>query len=178
MESRYPPWPKLDEGYADEFGVIEVEVYRVAGELWPQAAARLNAGLCDHATGLRLMLKAAALVTRVRREQPDHIHNLPAYLRSAFERLVQAEQRKSQQQAQLEQSLETAELRATAATLHNQILVEQLLSRVSEDMRLVFELQLLGYKFEEIARLLNTRPNRLRSRFHKEIKKLRRLLDS
>lgn len=172
MNSSHPPWPKLDAGYADEFGPIEPEVYQVAGELWPQAAAHLNHTLRDHAAGLRLLLKAGALVSRVRREQPEHIQDLPAYLWRTFARLVQDELKKESRQ----QPLGTTAQHATTEGLENQILIEELLRRASPPVRLLFELRLLGYDFEEIARLLGTRPNVLRSRFHKEIKKLRRLL--
>jgi len=42
--------------------------------------------------------------------------------------------------------------------------------------RRVFELRVLGYQFEDIAHMLKTRPHLLRSKFHKEIKKLSRRL--
>lgn len=177
MNPTHPPWPKLNEAYADEFGQIEPEVYHVAGELWPQAAAHLSGTLRDHAAGLRLMLKAAALISRVRREQPDHIQDLPAYLWRTFERMVQAELKRARRQQPLDPALETAAQRAPAAALDDQILIEELLRRLSPSARLLFELRLLDYEFEEIAHLLGKRPNVLRSRFSKEIKKLRRLFD-
>ena len=77
--------------FADEFGVISPEVYQAAGELWPQAETLVHLKLRDSPTGMRLMLKAAATVSRKRREQPDQIRDLKAYLWTTFKHFISDE---------------------------------------------------------------------------------------
>lgn len=177
MDSPRLSWPSLDEGYIDEFGVICPEVYRAAGELWPQAESLVYSKLRDCPAGMRLMLKAAAAVSRKRREQPDQIRDLKAYLWTTFKRLISDEVEKENRYQPLEPEQQpTNNARAPSETLNDHILIEEVMAQMDSWTRTVFELRVLGFEFEEIAQLLKSRPNLLRSKFHKEIKKLSRRL--
>lgn len=177
MDSTRLSWPSLDEGYTDEFGVICPEVYRAAGELWPQAEGFVHSKLRDCPAGMQLMLKAAATVSRKRREQPDQIRDLKAYLWTTFKRLISDEVEKENRYEPLEPEQGTVNgACAQSETLNNRILIEEAMAWMNAWTRTVFELRVLGYEFEDIARLLNSRPNLLRSKFHKEMKKLSRRL--
>jgi hypothetical protein len=175
MDTTHLSWPSLDEGYTDEFGVIQPEVYRAAGELWPQAESFINSRLSDCPAGLRLMIKASATVSRKVQEQPDQIRDLKAYLWTTFKRLISDEVEKENRYEPLEHEQGTVNgACAQSETLNNRILIEEAMAWMDAWTRTVFELRVLGYEFEEIARLLKSRPNLLRSKFHKEIKKLSR----
>ena len=166
-------WPSLDEAYTDEFGDICPEVYQAAGELWPQAENLINTKLHDRPAGMRLMFKAAASVSRKREEQPDQIRDLKAYLWIAFKRNIYEEVEKESRYQPLELEQEpTNDFRAQSDALNDQILIEELMAHMDSWTRTVFELRVLGYQFEDIAQMLKTRPNLLRSKFHKEVKKL------
>jgi DNA-directed RNA polymerase specialized sigma24 family protein len=175
MDSTRLSWPSLDEGYIDEFGVICPEVYQAAGELWPQAESLVYSRLRDRPAGIRLMLKAAAAVSRILQEQPDQIRDLKAYLWTTFKRLIseEAENENRYQPLEPEHHL-TNNSHGPSEALNDQILIEEVIAQMDSWTRTVFELRVLGYQFEEIAQMLKMRPNLLRSKFHKGIKKLSR----
>ena len=173
MDSTHLSWPSLDEGYTDEFGVIRPEVYRAAGELWPQAESFVNLKLHDHSAGWRLMLKAAAAVSRKLQEQPDQIRDLKAYLWITFKRLISDEVEKENRYRPLEPEQQpTIDVSPSSETLNDQILIEELMARMDSWTRKVFELRVLGYQYDDIGQMLEMRPHHLRSKFNKEIKKL------
>jgi DNA-directed RNA polymerase specialized sigma24 family protein len=177
MDSTRLSWPSLDEGYTDEFGVICPEVYRAAGELWPQAEGFVHSKLRDCPAGMQLMLKAAATVSRKRREQPDQIRDLKAYLWTTFKHFISDEVEKGNRYQPLEHEQQPEnDARGPSEALDDQILIEEVMAQMDSWTRRVFELRVLGYQFEDIAHMLNTSPHLLRSKFHKEIKKLSRRL--
>jgi DNA-directed RNA polymerase specialized sigma24 family protein len=175
MDSPRLSWPILDEGYTDEFGVICPEVYQAAGELWPQAENLVYSRLHDRPAGMRLMLKAAAAVSRKFQEQPDQIRDLKAYLWTTFKRLIseEVEYENRYQPLEPEQHL-TNNYHGPSESINDQILIEEVMAQMDSWTRTVFELRVLGYQFEEIAQMLKMPPNLLRSKFQKEIKKLSR----
>ena len=177
MDSTRLSWPSLDEGYTDEFGVICPEVYRAAGELWPQAEGFVHSKLRDCPAGMQLMLKAAATVSRKRREQPDQIRDLKAYLWTTFKHFIfdEVEKGNRYEPLELEQQPEN-DVRGPSDALDDQILIEEVMAQMDDWTRRVFELRVLGYQFEDIAHMLKMSPHLLRSKFHKEIKKLSRRL--
>jgi DNA-directed RNA polymerase specialized sigma24 family protein len=171
------PWPILDEAYTDEFGVILPKVYRAAGELWPQAEGYIHSKIGDVHVGLRLMIKAAASVSRLCLENPNQIRTLKGYLWTTFIHLVREEQEKEGRYPPMEPGMESsADPRLTSEDITNGILYQEAISLMNPWMRKVWELRVLDHKFEEIARILNMRPNALRSKYDKELKKLRRRL--
>jgi DNA-directed RNA polymerase specialized sigma24 family protein len=176
MDSTSLSWPSLDEGYTDEFGVICPEVYRAAGELWPQAESFVNSRLRDCPAGMQMMLKAAAAVSRKRHERPDQIRDLNAYLWITFKRLIYDELEKENRYQPLEPEHQPASGARASEALNDRILIEEVMAQMDSWTRTVFELRVLGYQFEDIAQMLKIRPNLLRSKFHKEIKKLSRQL--
>src|SRR5215470_4606882 len=173
MDSTHLSWPSLDEGYTDEFGVIRPEVYRAAGELWPQAESFVYSKLHDRSAGWRLMLKAAAAVSRKLQEQPDQIRDLKAYLWITFKRLISDEVEKENRYRPLEPEQQpTIDVSPSSETLNEQILIQEVMAQMDSWTRTVFELRVLGYQFEDIAQMLKLRPDLLRSKFNKKIKKL------
>jgi hypothetical protein len=151
-------WPSIDKDYTDDLGVIRPEVYRAADELWPQAESFVNSKLRNFPAGLRLMLRASAAVSRKLQEQPDLIRDLKGYLWTTFKRLISDEVEKENryQPLELEQQSTTDE-RAPSETLDDQILIEEVMAHMDSWTRTVFELRVLGFEFEEIARLLKSR---------------------
>ena len=131
MDSTRLSWPSLDEGYTDEFGVICPDVYRAAGELWPQAERFVHSKLRDCPAGMQLMLKAAATVSRKRKEQPDQIRDLKAYLWTTFKHFISDEAEKESRYQPLEPELqpENGSHRISEA-LNDQILIEEVMAQM------------------------------------------------
>jgi len=173
----WPPLPGQEDGYTDEFGAMDGEVYAVAGELWPQARSFSRDKLGDEATGQRLLFKAAAQVSQQKLSSPEPIQNLNAYLWQSFKRLALAEMKQRQRSHSADTDLETLS-NAGSEDFDTLILLDEILCRMTPETRRLFNLRALGYSYEEIARLLGKRANLLRSKLDKEIKKLRKLLAS
>lgn len=168
-------WPPLQNTYTDEFGQIEPEVYTAAGTLWNRAEHFAISTLGDSATGLRLMVKAAAIVSRKRAAQDDHINYLSAYLFQTYKHLVLAELEKENGHRQREREMGMASASSPdslAEDVDRKILVQQIMGRMDEWMRGVFEMQILGYTFEEIGQLRNQNAHVLRTKFNKRLKRL------
>jgi DNA-directed RNA polymerase specialized sigma24 family protein len=174
----WPPLPSPRDGYTDEFGVILPEVYKAVREIWPQTEHFVRSTLGDLAAGQHLMFKAAATVSRQRSQNPDLIKDLNAYLRRAFKRLVLDELEKETghrdklEQARSEQSL----FDSPEEDLDRKILIQQLVRLMDDWTREVFLLLAAGYDHEEIAAMRDQQANAIRSRFSKQLKKIRERL--
>jgi DNA-directed RNA polymerase specialized sigma24 family protein len=174
-EKKHISWPAIKAAYTDEFGRIEMEVYQMAGELWPWAEGYSRRVLQDEPAGQRLLLQAAAIVSRVRAESSDRIGNLRAYLIRTFKRLVLAQLEKESGHRRLESEMlhdSTGEAVASTAELDQKILVQQIVKRMDEWMRKVFEELILDHTFEEIARKSNQNAHSLRTKYNKYLNKL------
>lgn len=169
-------WPPLgDDGYSDEYGRIEPEIYNAATAVWPEAETFAVATLRDGAAGRTLLMKAAANVSRLHNSRPHDITNLRAYLFKSFKYLVLAELKKRRLHEDLNtrahlEAVSSAE--ASAEELHRKILVEQLMLAMDPWTREVFELRVLGYDFDEIGRGRRMLGASVRNRFNKSIKEL------
>jgi DNA-directed RNA polymerase specialized sigma24 family protein len=173
-------WPPLDAVYNDEFGAVDPAIYDVAGELWPVAWRFTQAKLGDAALALQLMIKAVTIVSRRQAEMQGGIENPIAFLRRTFERLVLGELQKRNRRRELEDErlmelLPHAE--DTAQNLDNKILIEQLYLHMDEWMKKAFELRVLEYSFEEMEAVFGMKANLIRSKYSKELKRLRRQID-
>ena len=172
-------WPPLGEdGFSDEYGRIEPEVYEVARELWPEAKAFAQATLRDAAAGWTLLMKAAANVSRARALRPNEISSLGGYLFKTYKNLILAELRKIRLHEDLTaQSRPPANLPdATVDEIDRKILVEQLMAEMDQWTRETFALLVLGYTFEEIGRGYKMLGASVRNRFNLSVKKLLRRL--
>jgi DNA-directed RNA polymerase specialized sigma24 family protein len=168
-------WPSFSESYTDEFGQVDREVYEAAGSSWPRAAALADSALRDAARGLELMQKAVALVTRVRRESPGHISNLPGYVFVTFRRLILAEL-ESDNGHRLKQREYHDLIAADGAhgvDLETKILLQQLEARMDDWARKVFHLLTLGHTYEEIGPVLGTSAHAAGKRFREQLNRLR-----
>ncbi len=169
-------WPPLESGYTDEFGWIDSEVYRTAGELWPFAENLARSRLHDSAAGQRLLLKAATHVSRVLVERRVPIRNLKAYLFVTYKRLILEELEKSRRIDMFDTAEEMQRIKekrsAVVEDMERKILVQELVQRMDDDMKHVFESLILGYTFEEVAAEQQTPSNVLRSNYHRMLKRL------
>ena len=159
----------------DEFGQIEADVYLVASELWGQAERYSIKVLQDAQTGQRLLLKAAALVSRINKESPAQIDNLKAYLYRTFKRLVlaQLETENGHRRLEVEHLSQFQEsVDSLSIDIDRKILIQQIMGRMESSMREIFELLVLGHTFEEIAPQFNQSAHTMRTRYNKRLKKL------
>lgn len=179
MDDAHFPWPELldlNEGYADEFGIILPEVYRAASELWPRANRFSLDQLGDSANGQRLMFKAAAQVSRHILNNSEPVLDLKAYLWRSFERLVFEERRRAQRQHSADDEFDTLP-NAQSDKVDDRILWDEILQQMEPQTRQLFRLRALGYKYEEISLMLGKPANVLRSQFDKATKRIKKQLN-
>lgn len=171
-------WPQIGESYTDEFGPIAADVYECAGALWPRAESFSVSVLRDGPAGLKLLLKASALVTRARAERLTAVENLPSYLFRTYKRLVLEQLEVESGHRRLEAMLMQAPVAGDNDRSDEKILVQQIMRRMDQPMREVFELLLLGYTFEEIAERSGRGANTLRATYSKQIRRLVRSVNA
>lgn len=172
-------WPPLESSYTDEFGPMDPEIYKVAGEIWASWGETLALKtLRDEHAGMPLMLKSVAEVSRVRAAKIDHIGNLKAYLSITYKRLVLERLEKENRHRRCDrQMLDITSLGSGEAALDRKILIQQLIQRMDQWTRQVFELLVLGYSNEEIGHALGMQANVVRSKYHKSIMRLKKQIE-
>jgi DNA-directed RNA polymerase specialized sigma24 family protein len=169
------PWPEIQEGYEDEFGPVDPEVYKLAGTVWPLAQAHILRTINDYDTGQRLLVKAVVIVSRKCAEKPDQITNVKAYLIKTFYHLLLEELEKRSKHDQLEtevvDSIQSIATRSDA-DIERTILLHEIRQRADKWTREVLSDLVLGYKFEELADKYGMKANRLRSTWSKKLRRL------
>lgn len=168
-------WPQLDESYLDEAGWVDAEVYNIAGSIWPVAQNLAERIIHDSEAAQRLMVKAVAIVSRKRTEDPGRLTNIAGYLFTTFRHLLMEERevlaRRNEIVAELKSPLSALSDEAEDE-LTKMILVHELFQRADSWTKRVLELRILGHTFEEIGDDLKMKSNNVRSRFDKRIRKL------
>ena len=144
---------------------------------WPQAATLARTVLRDEALGQIALLKVCARITASRAAQRIQIKNLKGYIfqsyRNEILRILQARRVHDEITAN-EYSLPTE---SQQLDVHNKILIEELVSRMDETNRRVFELRVLGHSYEEISETLNIASNVLRNTFSRQLRKIKAELE-
>lgn len=168
-------WPPFSESYTDEFGQVDREVYEAAGRSWPKATSLADSALRDVARGLELMLKAAAIVTRVWRESPDRIDNLRAYVFVTYKHLVLAELEKENGHRLKDKEYHDLlpDHARSGVDVEQKILIQQLESRMDDWGRKVFQLLTLGHTYEEIGPMVGMNGHAVGKRFREQVRRLR-----
>ena len=173
MTSKDALWPVLKTAYDDEFGLVDPEVHRAAGDLWCPAEHLALDLLHDSVAGYRLLKQAVAAVSRLAPGRRAQIRDLPAYLFQTYKRLVLAELEK--RNAHSTRQLDDADLLRCpidADRIDRDILIHELVGRMDPWSRDVFETLSLGYSFDEIGKALGRNPHVVRNRFRLAIRKL------
>jgi hypothetical protein len=129
---------------------------------------------------MRLMFKAAAIVSRRSDEMVGGIDHLSAYLFKTYRRLVLGELKRINNRKTLEwahaEELSTAS--DSTEEIERKILIEQLCRRMDLWTRKVFELRSLGFGFEMMEQELGMKANAIRARFSKQITRIRAEIQS
>ena len=177
-DSLQTKWPPLAEAYLDVTGPIDADIYNAAGEIWPIAAAFAESTLHDVPAGQIALRTVCARITAGRSSGRIHIQHLQAYIVRAFkhEVLRQLQSRRLHESLILDNYKLIEETR-TDIDAEKKILIEQIIARMDNPTRRLFELRVLGYTFEEMARFLCTRSNNLRSAYSKQLDKIREELE-
>ena len=173
-EHELPPLPPLKEGYEDEFGQIDPQVYQAATETWPKAVRFGLFALHDEDLAFNLMIKAVANVSRSIAEGTI-IKHLNSYLLTTFKHLVIAERAKGLSRSE---PLSEAPEAATdiVADLDRMILAREIFSRLDNRDRTAIQLWMMGFSSEEIARILDLNPATVRQRLGRLKIRLRKSL--
>ena len=167
--------------YVDEFGEIDADVYQTAGKLWEGKGGEFaRATLRDVPAGLRLMVRAAADVTRRRRDPGAEIKNLPGYLWTSYRHHVLKELEKENEHRRRDfmDVMESSGRDHTAEDLDRKILVQEVERRMNAFTREVYQYLLLGYEFAEIGEKLNKSPRPLKRRFDRQLMSLMKQIEA
>jgi hypothetical protein len=175
MSSRLP-WPEIQQGYDDAFGPIDPEVYKAAGAIWPLAQAQIIRVLGDLDVGQQLMLKSVAIASRKFAQDPARMTSLKGYILVIFNHLLSKEVGKEAGHSRIETQLgktASSPIDRPEDEIERVILIHELIARADEWTRKIFEELILGYTFEELAPRYYLKPNVLRARWSKKMRRLR-----
>lgn len=165
--------------WTDQYGTIAGEVYEAAACRWPQMESFARQTLGDPHTAQQLLMKACALVTRSLTNEPGRITHLASYLEITWKHLVLAELEKERKQQQHHAKIAQELQRSAADTvqqIEQQILVQEIVARMDDWTRTVYEYQVLGHTFEEMSQPLGQSGHIIRTKFGKKLKKLKQQL--
>lgn len=170
-------WPPYADAYFDVEGQIDGDIYKLAGELWPQAAALARSTINDEATGQMALARVCARITLGRSSGRIQISNLKAYIfRSYKHEILRLLQTRRLHDVLTANNYEVIDESRANTDVDRKILIEQILARMDARNREVFELLALGYSFEEIAKHQGKPSNIIRSAFWKQLQKIKREL--
>lgn len=161
--------PHLAEGYQDEYGPIDLQVYAEAASLWPTLYNYAMKMTVDETQAWNLLVKTVARVSQ-RRTECGEIVNLRAYVITVFRRLAVDEMKLAKRMNVC--ALDMHSEASVEQELDRMILARQLFKRMDPFTREVFELLILGYSFAEIAKTKNVDPAVLRTKFRRRMKRL------
>lgn len=157
----------------------EDEIVKVAQSLLPAARAMAARAHQASVPVEDLMQEAISKVGPWKRRKPP-ITNLPAYLFSTYKHLLWAYVRRAQHEVKLSES-DWGRLSASASplqTIEAKILIEEIVKRMKEEERFIFNCLALDYSYREISEMYGRQfgtklgENVLRSKFSKAVKKL------
>lgn len=164
--------PPLQEGYEDEFGRIDPEVYQAASAIWPAAANFGEFALHDRGLASNLMMKAAARVSETIASGKS-IENLRGYLLRTFKRLVAREREKT-----LPRTVPLSEapdaILAVVDDLDRKVLAREIFARLNDRERSTVEMWMMGYTDAQIAQILDLDSTAVRKRISRFIARTRK----
>ena len=167
--------------WTDQYGTIAGEVYEAAERRWPQMESFARQTLGDPHTAQQLLMKACALVTRSLTNEPGHITHLASYVEVTWKRLVLAELAKERKQQQHQAEIAQDARRSASDNvqqIEQHILVQEIVARMDDWTRTVYEYQVLGHTFEEMSQPLGQSGHVIRTKFGKKLKKLKQQITS
>ena len=156
------------------------DVYEAARTLLPAARSFSKKRGLDPALAEDFLMEAAYNVVNRKLQDKVKIENLPAYLFTAFKRVVLEEIRKKQRYADLtgEQFESISDQQAAVAKIEREILKEEIARHLHAEARFIFDRVVLGYSYKEISSMFSDefgsriQENVLRSKFSKALQRL------
>lgn len=183
----WPPWESLSQDYKDAYGTLNASVYEAAGLIWPAALTFAKKRDSD-ASAARGALMASIAGTSKVISSGEIIHDLKSYLLKSYKRRLSRETKDSRPGPYRVESLDEAtHIKLTdldiPAQIERTILLKEIVGRMDLDTRRIYEMLILGYTYEEIAKTghfksKSMKANALRSRFNKRIKKIAAALNA
>jgi hypothetical protein len=123
------------------------------------------------------MIKAVAITSRRRSEEPTKITELKSYLEKVFRRLVLAEMRKGSTTKWEGEEIESSDQAQSEHEIERDILIREIMARADEWTKGIFEWRILGHSWQEIAPKYGMQANHLRSQWSKKMSTLRRRVE-
>jgi RNA polymerase sigma factor (sigma-70 family) len=166
--------PPLKEGYEDEFGPIDPEVYQAARKIWPTAVRFGEFALHDRQLVLNLMMESVANVSRSI-AKGTNIEHLNGYLLRTFKHRVVRDREKRLPRSEPLSEIPDA-VASVVADLDRKILTREIFARLDHREREIFQLRMMDYSFEEIGRILDLNNTAVRTRWYRLMRRLRETL--
>ncbi len=166
--------PNQTENSAPGSSEDEARVFELALSLVPAAEALARRFHLSSDIGHEVMMQAAEDVVKSPVEQRKQVTNMPAYLFAVGRYLMLAEFKRKKKEVDIDKvNLATGGTRF----IENQVLVSEIVQRMSPKARAIFRYRTLGYGYGEIAKEFRKMGQKstqasLRSEFSKSIKRI------
>lgn len=144
----------------------------MAGEIWPSALKLALGRNMDASEARDALLHAVASVSE---QRTSEIKALRSYLFKAYANRILRQLQKEKHYSSLEAiNKELFVDQSAAAVMEHKLLVAEIVARMDDEMRSIYEGLILGYSFEELAKKHGKPANLLRSKFSKGVKRIAR----
>jgi len=170
--SDWPHWNALTPTFRASFALNDESVYNAAGDLWESALKYALSRNLDASEAREALLRAVASVSA---HHTREIRALHSYLFKAYTNRLLRLLTQQKHYASLESvNEELASDPTVVEVMEQQVLLSEVVARMDQEMRSIYEGLILGYSFEELAPKLGKPANSLRSKFSKGVKRIAR----
>ena len=170
--SDWPHWNALTSTFRESYSLTNESVYDAAGDIWESALKFALSRNLDESEAREALLRAVASVSA---QDTNAIEALHSYLFRAYANLINRLLTQQRHYASLESiNQELSSDPDAAEVIEHDILLTEIVARMEEEMRKIYEGLILGYSFEELATKLGKPANSLRSKFSKGVKRIAR----
>lgn len=169
-------WPDFAGTYDDAFGPIDADIFEAGRALWPRAVNLSKSLEFDQEAAQTALIKTCAKVTAAR-ARGSTVESLQSYLFLSYKRELFVQIRTRGRFEVLNDEHEESLEPSSGLTLDDQILIEEILSRMRPPARRIYGGLILGYTYEEMAKWFGTQSNVLRSVYSKEIERIRKEIE-
>lgn len=176
-------WPSVNATYEVPEGLIDLDVHEAAGKVLRRVAGFAMSMVKDEGLVVEFMYTAAAKVTAARSNSPESIKSLTNYLYCTYKNLLCDYWKKQNRCQQLSGDLiDTFVVLFTpgdalvdfdsARELERKRLVAEIVEQMDGWTLEIFDLLVIGYTFEDIARKKGEQSNRIRATYNRRLKVL------
>lgn len=170
--SDWPHWNALTSTFRESYSLTDESVYNAAGDVWESALKFARSRDLDESEAREALLRAVASVSA---QDTNAIKALHSYLFKAYANVINRLLTQHKHYASLDSiNQELSSDPDAAVVIEQDILLTEIVARMDDEMRKIYEGLILGYSFAELAPKLGKPANSLRSKFSKGVKRIAR----